>query len=78
MRHRCGEDHEFVARVAKHNSHFVYFKIPKVYTSVRRMKKVGRFKFATSMTISFILDHTLGYKRNPFGKNYEFGNHNLS
>ncbi len=70
-----GEDHEFVARVAKNGGKLVYLKRPKLYTSVRRIKKLGRFKYATSLTLSFILDHTIGYKRNPLSKKYELGNH---
>jgi glycosyltransferase involved in cell wall biosynthesis len=72
---KCGEDHEFVSRVVKNGGKLLYLKRPKLYTSVRRIKKVGHFKFATSMTISFILDHTIGYKRNPLAKKYEFGNY---
>ena len=71
----CGEDHEFVSRVVKKGGRFVYLKTPKLYTSIRRIKKVGHFKFATSMTLQFILDRTLGYKRNPMIKHYQFGNH---
>ncbi len=72
---RVGEDHEFVARVTKNGGSFLYLKTPKLYTSIRRIKKIGHFKFATFMTLQFILDHTVGYKRNPMIKHYDLGNH---
>jgi glycosyltransferase involved in cell wall biosynthesis len=70
-----GEDHEFVQRIVRNGGKFCYLKHPKMYTSVRRVKEVGRMKFAMMMTLSFVLDRSLGYKKNPIAKVYQLGKH---
>lgn len=66
-----GEDHEIVKRFTTKGAKFIYLKRPKVFTSVRRIKRVGHLKFATSMTLSFLFEHMVGYKKNPIGKIYQ-------
>lgn len=70
-----GEDHELVQRICKNGGKFVYLNKPKVFTSIRRMKKVGRVRFALMMTASLLFVVFFGYKKNPITEKYEFGNH---
>lgn len=70
-----GEDHELVQRICKTGGKFVYLNKPKVFTSIRRMKKVGRVRFALMMTASLLFVVFFGYKKNPITEKYEFGNH---
>lgn len=70
-----GEDHELVQRICKHGGKFVYLQKPKVFTSIRRIKKVGRLRFVFMMTASLIFILFVGYKKNPIKDKYEFGNH---
>ncbi len=73
---KVGEDHEFVTRVVKNEAQFGYLKTTHVYTSIRRIKEMGRMRFAMKMTLSFVLEHSfLGYKNNPISLQYELGKH---
>lgn len=70
-----GEDHELVQRICKHGGKFSYLEKPKVFTSIRRIKKVGRLRFVVMMTVSLVFVLFVGYKKNPIKDKYEFGNH---
>ena len=70
-----GEDHEIVQRMSKKGGKFIYLKEPKVFTSTRRMNKVGYIRFVTMMTFSLIFVVFMGYKKNPIQGKYEFGQH---
>lgn len=72
---KIGEDHELVQRVIKRKGKFIYLKKPKLFTSVRRIKKVGMTRFILLMTLSLCLVIFVGYKKNPLSKKYEMGNH---
>lgn len=68
---RIGEDHEMVQRVVKNKGKFIFLKNTKVHTSVRRLEKEGRTKFALKVTGSLIKVLTKGYRNND--TEYEFG-----
>lgn len=70
-----GEDHELVQRVIKNKGKFIFLKNPKLFTSVRRIKKVGRIRFSALMIASLLVVITVGYKKNPIAKKYEMGKH---
>jgi glycosyltransferase involved in cell wall biosynthesis len=72
---KIGEDHELVQRIIKRKGKFIYLKKPQLFTSVRRIRKVGRVKFALLMIVSLGLVIFVGYKKNPLSKKYEMGNH---
>lgn len=70
---KIGEDHELLQRIVKSGYTFMFLKGPKVYTSVRRIQKSGRIKFALAMAVSLGLVMAVGYRKNPMAKKYEFG-----
>lgn len=70
-----GEDHELVQRIIKKKGNFIFLKKPKLYTSVRRIKKVGRIRFVIMMIVSLLIVIAVGYKKNPIAKKYELGKH---
>lgn len=70
-----GEDHELVQRICKKGGKFIYLEEPQVYTSIRRIKKVGRIRFVLMMTVSLLFVVFVGYKKNPIKEKYEFGKH---
>lgn len=72
---RFGEDTELVERFAKKGMVYEILETPKIYTSVRRLRKEGRIRFVLMMINSFINSHIFGYRKNPVEKEYEFGNH---
>lgn len=72
---KVGEDTEMVERFAKNGVLYEILEEPKIYTSVRRLRKEGRIRFVLMMINSFINDHIFGYRKNPISKEYEFGNH---
>lgn len=72
---RVGEDTEMVERFAKKGVLYEILETPKIYTSVRRLRKEGRIRFVFMMIGSFINDHVFGYHRNSISKEYEFGKH---
>ncbi len=73
---RVGEDFELVQRIVKRGYKFKFLEKPKVYTSVRRLEKEGRRKFALRMAGSFFYVLRHGYRKNPVA--YELGNHHKS
>lgn len=72
---KVGEDTEMVERFAKNGVLYEILEEPKIYTSVRRLRKEGRIRFVLMMINSFINDHVFGYRRNSIVKEYEFGKH---
>lgn len=68
---RIGEDCELVQRYAKSGLKYTILKDPKIYTSVRRLRKEGRIRFVLKMINSLINVQIYGYKKNPI--EYEFG-----
>lgn len=72
---KVGEDFEMVERFARKGVLYEILEEPKIYTSVRRLRKEGRIRFVLMMINSFINDHIFGYHKNPIAKEYEFGNH---
>lgn len=72
---KFGEDTELVERFAKKGMIYEILENPKIYTSVRRLRKEGRIRFVLMMINSFINSHIFGYRKNPVEKEYEFGNH---
>lgn len=72
---KVGEDTELIERFAKKGVLYEILETPKVYTSVRRLRKEGRIRFVLMMINSFINSHLFGYRQNPVIKEYEFGKH---
>lgn len=72
---KLGEDCELVQRYAKAGMIYIVLKEPKVFTSVRRLRKEGRIRFVIKMVNSLINVQLYGYKKNPTAKEYEFGKH---
>lgn len=70
---RVGEDCELVQRYAKKGLIYSVLREPRIYTSVRRLRKEGRLKYVTKMMKSLIDVHRYGYVDNPV--EYEFGKH---
>lgn len=70
---RVGEDCELVQRYAKAGMVYIVLKEPKVFTSVRRLRKEGRIRFVIKMVNSIINTELYGYHKNPI--EYEFGKH---
>ncbi len=68
---RVGEDCELVQRYAKAGLIYIVLKDPKVFTSVRRLRKEGRIRFVIKMINSLINVQIYGYHKNPI--EYEFG-----
>lgn len=72
---KVGEDTEMIERFAKRGVLYEILEEPKIYTSVRRLRKEGRIRFVLMMINSFINDHIFGYHRSSNVKEYEFGKH---
>lgn len=72
---KVGEDIEMVQRFAKKGVVYEILEKPKIYTSVRRLRKEGRIRLVLMMINSFINTRIFGYRGNPIVKEYEFGKH---
>lgn len=70
---KVGEDIDLVQRFAKSGVLYEILEEPKIYTSVRRLRKEGRIRLVLMMINSFINGHIFGYRKNPIAKEYEFG-----
>ncbi|MBI2593128.1 glycosyltransferase [Candidatus Daviesbacteria bacterium] len=72
---KVGEDIEMIGRFAKKGVLYEVLEEPKIYTSVRRLRKEGRIRLVLMMINSFINTRIFGYRGNPIVKEYEFGKH---
>jgi glycosyltransferase involved in cell wall biosynthesis len=70
---KLGEDCELVQRYAKSDLKYTVLKGPRIYTSVRRIRKEGRIKYVIQSINSIIGTEIYGYRKNPAVKKYEFG-----
>lgn len=69
---KVGEDQELLHRILKNNGKFIFLKDVALYTSIRRVAKEGRIRYALKM-ILFGLDILLkGHYKSRV--EYEFGN----
>lgn len=70
---KLGEDCELVQRYAKAGFKYLVLEKPRVFTSVRRLRKEGRIRYVIQTINSIIGTEIYGYRKNPVAKKYEFG-----
>ena len=74
---KLGEDCELVQRYAKRGFKYLVLEKPRIFTSVRRLRKEGRIGYVVKSINSLIGSEIYGYQKNPTAKDYEFGKHPL-
>lgn len=74
---KLGEDCELVQRYAKKGFKYIVLEKPRIFTSVRRLRKEGRIGYVLKSINSLIGSELYGYQKNPSVKGYEFGKHHL-
>lgn len=72
---KLGEDCELVQRYAKKGLKYIVLEKPRIFTSVRRLRKEGRIGYIVKSINSLIGTEIYGYRKNPIIKDYEFGKH---
>jgi glycosyltransferase involved in cell wall biosynthesis len=72
---KLGEDCELVQRYAKEGLKYIVLEKPRIFTSVRRLRKEGRIGYIVKSINSLIGTEIYGYRKNPIIKEYEFGKH---
>lgn len=72
---KLGEDCELVQRYAKKGLKYIVLEKPRIFTSVRRLRKEGRIGYIVKSINSLIGTEIYGYQKNPIIKDYEFGKH---
>lgn len=67
-----GEDHELVQRIVRFGGKLIFLKTVKLHTSVRRIEREGRRKYALRMILFGLNIMLRGHKKSKV--EYEFGN----